>query len=175
MSTFVITQEEQDDINRRAMMKLREYLEQPSVAASPPAERQKMPLNPKDIAAHGRAPLEMIPGIFEVGVALALKFGANKYGPFNWRKDEVNVGTYIGAMKRHLAAFMDGEDLAPDSKLPHLAHVAAGCAILMDALSVGKAVDNRPAAGNAAKYIEDVANGKNPFNHGEPLPDQVRK
>lgn len=165
MSTFVITQEEQDDINRRAMMKLREYLDQPTVAA---AEAPKaLPENPKDIASHGRAPLDLIPAVSEIAVSMALADGAKKYGPFNWRKDKVQVCTYIGAMKRHLAAFMDGEDFASDSGCHHLAHVAAGCAILLDAIALGQTIDNRPPAGAGAGHLRAVIDGKNPFNQGQ--------
>ena len=52
--------------------------------------------------------------------------------------------TYLGAMKRHIDALLDGEDLAPDSGVHHLGHIAASCAIVLDAGKHGTLVDNRP-------------------------------
>ena len=52
--------------------------------------------------------------------------------------------TYLGAMKRHIDALLDGEDLAPDSGVHHLGHIAASCAIVLDAGKNGTLVDNRP-------------------------------
>ena len=42
-------------------------------------------MNPKDAAARDRCPLDLIPGAAALATAWALKDGADKYGPFNWR------------------------------------------------------------------------------------------
>lgn len=47
-------------------------------------------------------------------------------------------------MKRHIDAWYDGEDRDKESFLPHLAHVAASVAILMDAEAHGTFKDDRP-------------------------------
>jgi hypothetical protein len=49
-------------------------------------------------------------------------------------------------MKRHLDCVLEGEDLDPESAAHHLGHVAAGCAIVLDARHAGTLVDNRPGA-----------------------------
>jgi hypothetical protein len=62
--------------------------------------------------------------------------------------------TYIGALRRHLAAWVDGEQLAEDSGKPHLGHALACLAILVDAQAAGTLIDNRPAAGGATMLLE---------------------
>jgi hypothetical protein len=75
--------------------------------------------------------------------AWAHKLGADKYGPYNWRKTKVCTTTYIAAMMRHLNAWRDGEDLDPESGITHLAHVVASCNILMDAAACNTLEDDR--------------------------------
>jgi hypothetical protein len=80
-------------------------------------------------------------------MALGFRDGAEKYDPFNWRKSNVEAQTYIGAALRHLLAWQDGEEVADDSGLPHLAHALSCLAILVDAQTGGFLIDNRPPAG----------------------------
>ena len=58
------------------------------------------------------------------GLAQVLGFGAKKYAANNWRKGLV-YSRLIGAMLRHLFAIMRGEDVDPESGLPHIDHL--GC------------------------------------------------
>ena len=100
--------------------------------------------NPKESAGSKKINMYLIPPIFKKLVAQVLQSGANKYGPWNWRKDDpIKVSTYISAMQRHLDAFQDGETLDPESGITHLAHVAAGVAILLDAEKAGNLNDDR--------------------------------
>ena len=91
-------------------------------------------------------------------MAEAFADGAVKYDPFNWREQKVSATVYYAACKRHLEAWFDGEELATDSKVAHLAHAMACIAILVDAKSVGMLNDDRPPAGAAARlqaeYLE---------------------
>lgn len=100
-------------------------------------------LDPKGAIGATKTPLHLIPPVAMEQVALAHKDGASKYGPFNWRHSNVCVTTYVAAMMRHINAFRDGEDCAPDSGIHHLAHIAAGCNILLDAAAAGTLVDDR--------------------------------
>jgi hypothetical protein len=61
---------------------------------------------------------------------------------------------YLDAMERHLLALRDGEDVAEDSKVPHLGHIIACGAILADALEGGFLIDDRPLKGPAAKVLD---------------------
>ena len=72
-----------------------------------------------------------------------LAHGAAKYGRRNWRLSSILATTYVGAIRRHLNAWADGEDLDPDSGKSHLAHIRACCAVVMDAQDCGTMDDDR--------------------------------
>ncbi len=62
------------------------------------------------------------------GLGRVLGYGAlQKYGVNNWRKG-MSWSRLVAAARRHLAAFNDGEDIDPESGLPHIDHVA--CCIM---------------------------------------------
>lgn len=110
--------------------------------------------NPKDLIGAKKAPLRLVPPALIIETAAAMRNGAEKYGPYNWREKAVSLMTYIEAAQRHLLAFADGEDFAEDSGVHHLAHAAACMAIIMDAMSIDKLIDDRPTPGAAAELLE---------------------
>lgn len=57
-----------------------------------------------------------------------LEHGARKYAPDNWRKVADGEARYLDAAFRHLLAHAAGEELDPESGLPHIAH--AICSLL---------------------------------------------
>ena len=61
-------------------------------------------------------------------VVAVLGFGAQKYAPNQWQDVPEAKTRYADAALRHLTAWMCGEQLDPESKLPHLAH--AVCCLL---------------------------------------------
>ena len=61
-------------------------------------------------------------------VVAVLGFGARKYGAHNWQHVLEAKTRYADAALRHLTAWLSGEQLDPESKLPHLAH--AVCCLL---------------------------------------------
>ena len=61
-------------------------------------------MNPKDRAALGRVPLELLPAAGRIYGALACRDGAAKYGAYNWREKAISLMGYTGAMERHLLA-----------------------------------------------------------------------
>lgn len=106
--------------------------------------------DPKGAAGLLKTQLQLIPPAFNVEVAKALQNGSSKYGPWNWRQSRVEVMTYIGAMRRHIDAFLNGEDIDPDSGAHHLGCVAASAAIVIDAAQFGSLIDNRPPVSTGA-------------------------
>lgn len=118
--------------------------------------------NPKTAMGALKVPLHLVPPSATHYLALAFKDGAAKYGPYNWREKGVSSSVYIAAAMRHLDAFRDGEDLSPDAKVHHLGHVMACCAIILDAQSVGKLNDDRPAKGAAGELQAALARLLNP-------------
>lgn len=114
---------------------------------------QSTEANPKQRYGDRKVPLHLVPTSAQVAIAMGLKEGARKYGAFNWRETNVETMTYVGAALRHLTAWVDGEDIDPDSGNPHLFHAMASLAILTDALASDKAIDNRPPAGPGAEML----------------------
>lgn len=99
--------------------------------------------DPKQAAGSKKTPLGLIPAPAMEEIANVLKLGASKYGEYNWRKTKVATNTYVHAILRHLNAWRDGEDLDPESSRSHIAHIAAGCCILLDAEACGTLIDDR--------------------------------
>ena len=81
-------------------------------------------------------------------MARVLENGAVKYGPYNWRDQQIGIQTYVGAIMRHTSAVRRGEDIDPESGLPHMAHIMATAAILIDATEHGMMIDDRPPNGS---------------------------
>ena len=104
-------------------------------------------MNPKDLIGAKKAPLGVVPASLVPFVAPAMAVGANKYGPYNWRAQKVQAMTYVEAAQRHLLAWVDGQEVAEDTGVHHIAHALAGLAILADAIAANNLIDNRPQPG----------------------------
>lgn len=61
----------------------------------------------------------------------AMEFGAKKYGRDQWRTIDMAQVEFVDALERHLIAYKQGEFEATDSKVSHLGHIIANCAILL--------------------------------------------
>lgn len=102
-------------------------------------------IDPKGAVGAAKPPLALLPPAFNEEVAKALFLGIKKgYGPWNWRLTKVEVMTYLHAMRRHLDEVIERNDIDEESGAHHLGHVAANCAIILDARKHGTLVDNRP-------------------------------
>lgn len=101
--------------------------------------------NPKQVQAEkdGKTPYEYLVLSVLEDDAHVHKHGGDKYGKRNWQLNEILASTYIGAMFRHYKAWSEGEDLDPDSGRPHLTHLRACCAVVMDGAKHGKLIDDR--------------------------------
>jgi len=106
-----------------------------------------MPLeneDPKKKAGELKDPLHLLPTVAMRKTAHVLALGARKYGVYNWRySDGIKASTYVAAIMRHLTQFMDGEIVADESGISHLAHIMATCSILLDAEHAGHLIDDR--------------------------------
>lgn len=108
--------------------------------------------NPKDAAGRAKLPLHLWPATATAMGCMGLLEGELKYGRLNWRATPVYASVYVSALKRHVEAWFEGEDLASDSGNPHLANALACLAILVDAKAHGTLIDDRqfaPSAGYA--------------------------
>jgi hypothetical protein len=116
--------------------------------------------NPKTAVGINKPMIHLIPPAAILHESMAMRFGAyhagpkkTGYGPFNWREKGVAMTVYLDAIYRHVFDILDGEDLAADSKCYHLAHIRANAGIILDAMEVGKLIDDRPTKGTAAEVI----------------------
>lgn len=112
--------------------------------------------NPKTHVGRLKPSLRAIPPSALIALGLAMENGEGKYGLMNWRQNQVATSVYYDAAMRHLLAWWDGEDIAADSQVHHLAHVMACCAILIDAEIGDCRIDDRPVAGPAADFIDHL-------------------
>lgn len=113
--------------------------------------------NPKTVSGMTKVPLHLVPPSAKHFLAAALADGAKKYGPYNWRNSSISISVYKSACERHLDAFWDGESLAEDSQVHHLAHAMACLALMLDAMTVGRLHDDRPEKGNASALQYEYA------------------
>lgn len=75
-------------------------------------------------------------------IAKIFTYGSRKYDDRNWEKG-ISWGRIFGAIMRHSWAFWKGEDLDQESGLPHMAHAAWGCIVLLQYMRTKKEFDDR--------------------------------
>jgi len=100
--------------------------------------------NPKDLLGEKKISITKLPPVAILHGSAAMVNGADKYGPYNWRENDVVSHIYIDAAMRHLMEWWEGEETASDSGVNHLGHAIACCAILLDAQANGNLIDDRP-------------------------------
>lgn len=93
----------------------------------------------------GKVRMDLLPPVALEQVAKVLTFGADKYDDHNWRKG-FKYSRLIGAALRHIFSFSRGENLDPETGLPHLAHAACCILFLIDHTLLGYGVDDRYTA-----------------------------
>lgn len=112
--------------------------------------------NPKEAFGDAKLPLHLWPTTATAMGSVALLDGALKYGRSNWRVAGVRATTYIAAIKRHLQLYEEGENTAEDSGVPHLGHILACVAILIDAKAAGKLNDDRAVRGGYQDLVAEL-------------------
>jgi hypothetical protein len=100
--------------------------------------------NPKDACGIKKAPLSCAPLPVLMELGCAMHEGAMKYGRHNYRAIGVRASVYFDAAIRHLFSWWEGEDIDPDSGVPHIVKAMACLAVIRDAQFQGKCTDDRP-------------------------------
>lgn len=116
--------------------------------------------NPKTRFGILKTPMHLVPPSAKIALAEGFSDGAVKYGPYNWREKTVSASVYVAAAQRHMDAWWDGEEVAKDSQVHHIAHAMACLAIIYDGLTIGKLNDDRPPKGAAGTLQEAYAERK---------------
>lgn len=116
-------------------------------------------MNPKDRAGAKKPNLSVLPFAPLLDVIPALYEGRRKYGPWNWRAENVSETIYADAAIRHLIQFISGEDIDPDSGVHHISKAIAGLLVVRDAQMHGCSIDDRFVNQNLQidKQIEQLA------------------
>lgn len=70
----------------------------------------------------GKPKWSLVPQSALIPMVRVLEFGAIKYDEHNWMKG-LSVVEICESLKRHLDAFMQGEDNDPESGLSHIGHM----------------------------------------------------
>lgn len=114
--------------------------------------------NPKDAAAvsQGRVSLGLFPDTAVLAGCMAMHEGREKYGQYNYRAVGVRASVYHEALRRHVAAWWNGEDIDPDSGLPHIWKALACLAVLIDAQSLDMVTDDRPPRAPVARMLKSL-------------------
>lgn len=108
------------------------------------ASGERKDTNPKDAIGIAKVPVSTVPAPIVGELGLAMMEGALKYGRHNYRSAGVRASVYRDAAQRHLDAFWEGEDIDPQSNLPHIVKAMACLAVLRDSQWQGNWVDDRP-------------------------------
>lgn len=88
--------------------------------------------------------LELLPDTALAAAAVAFGYGAEKYAPDNWRRDNgIEWNRVYGSLQRHLHAWHSGQDVDPESCNHHLAHALAQLMILTTYVYDGIGTDDR--------------------------------
>lgn len=118
--------------------------------------------NPKDLIGQTKIPMSQVPPIAIAHEAAAMLDGTLKYGYRNYRGKKVRATVYIDACSRHLAAWQECEENAPDSGIHHLGHARACLGILLDAQANGTLLDDRVPGPypEASKKINEWVKGR---------------
>lgn len=90
----------------------------------------------------GKPRLDLISPWALEGLAQILTYGANKYAEHNWRAG-LSWSQTVASLMRHLVAFMRGEDMDPESGLPHIDHVLCNAMFLSEFQKLNRGVDDR--------------------------------
>jgi hypothetical protein len=77
-----------------------------------------------------KIPCELLPPVALIEIAKVLQFGSKKYAAWNWAKG-LSYTRVLGAILRHVFAYLMGEDKDPETGLSHVAHAACECLFIL--------------------------------------------
>lgn len=89
-----------------------------------------------------KVPLELLSGEALTEIGKVLQFGAKKYSEWNWAHG-INYTRVLGAILRHVFAYLQGEDKDKETGLSHIAHAAAECMFILHYEKFKPEFDNR--------------------------------
>lgn len=131
--------------------------------------------NPKDAVGSLKFGMSNVSAQVIAEMSVGMLEGALKYGRHNYRIKGVRASVYYDAANRHIMAYWEGEDIDPESGLPHIVKAMTSLAVLREGYIMGNVQDDRPPrlqTGWIGKLNEMVAalikkypDPKAPFTH----------
>lgn len=91
----------------------------------------------------GKPRLSLLPINAVMEAAGVMTFGAQKYGDKNWMQGDMRVTRLWDAAMRHMSAFLNGEDIDPESGKSHLAHAICNMSMMHEIVRSGCGNDDR--------------------------------
>lgn len=92
---------------------------------------------------NGKLRYDLVPTFAQEEYAKVLTKGSIKYAERNWEKG-MKWSNVISSLKRHLAAWEQGEDFDKETSLLHMAHVMTNAAFLVEYYKIYPQGDDRP-------------------------------
>ena len=89
-----------------------------------------------------KPPISLLSRSWLLAVASVMGFGAKKYAAHNWRNG-IEQSRLLSACFRHILAYNEGEDIDPESGLPHLAHASCCLMFAFESLITHPELDDR--------------------------------
>ena len=86
---------------------------------------------------HGKPMPSLLPAAALLAISRVLTIGAKKYAPDNWKYVAGAEKRYMDALWRHLLAYMEGEELDPETGESHMAHIGCNVMFLLWAIESG--------------------------------------
>lgn len=90
----------------------------------------------------GKLRLDLITPEMETALGEILTMGADKYGDRNWEKG-IDYMSYIGSCKRHMNAWLRGEDNDKESGFNHIKHAMTNLGMLITTIERYPELDDR--------------------------------
>lgn len=78
----------------------------------------------------GKPMISLVPQEAIIGIARGFEHGIEKHGKHEFRDNNVTYTEIIDSLMRHTLAYLSGEDIDPDSGLPHVQLIGCNYAML---------------------------------------------
>lgn len=119
----------------------------------------------------GKPRMDLIPPKPLLVLGQVYAMGAKKYADRQWEQG-MDWGRVYAALQRHLQYFWGGEDIDPESGLPHLAHAAWNVITLLEYMETCPELDSRATARNDVPKRGGEVPAPNPASREdvEPVP-----
>jgi hypothetical protein len=91
----------------------------------------------------GKPPLSRVPWAAVYAMSRVQAYGHKKYKDFDNYRKGMEVTRNLSCALRHIAEYIDGHEIDPESGEPVLAHAMCRIAFVLQNLADGKAIDDR--------------------------------